>query len=335
MIQETFPRNPPPRSPFRGDIWRLLSLLGAVIIAAQCTGRGSAVQGPKPSHTPTASTAIAAGRFVYSTRGGALWVMDADGSDRHQITHPPTGAVDFNPSFSPDGRWVVFRTTRPDPFPDPNGLGLDGISVVDVTGANLRSIQPSTGGLFAAWSPTGTWIAFTGVQSDEHESIFLMHPDGTGLRNLHAPGECAVWSPDGSKIAYCYQTHGVDGWDVWVMNAEGSHQHPLLGWGGSEYPGPWSPRGDELTISSNKTGVREVYAVRADGSHPRRLTSGSDAEAPFIWLPDGRIVLAVTKAGDSPDSSPDPEWFVMEPDGSHLQPLPQLRGADEVAWTSG
>jgi Tol biopolymer transport system component len=35
-----------------------------------------------------------------------------------------------------------------------------------------------------------------------------------------------VWSPDGSQIAFLTDRNG--GWEIWVMNADGSNQRPLF-----------------------------------------------------------------------------------------------------------
>jgi hypothetical protein len=50
--------------------------------------------------------------------------MDADGSNRRQVTRTRDPAFDFDPSLSPDGRRVVFRTSRGRYAPDLMGTGV-------------------------------------------------------------------------------------------------------------------------------------------------------------------------------------------------------------------
>jgi TolB protein len=38
--------------------------------------------------------------------------------------------------------------------------------------------------------------------------------------------------------------------------------------------GAWSPNGDQLVFSSNRTGVDQLYIVDADGGNLRQLTTG-------------------------------------------------------------
>ena len=68
-------------------------------------------------------------RIVYSAGAypgnSALFIIDADGSNRRQLTSPPQEGwsySDFSPAWSPDGKWVVFtRNYDCDPFQDNNG----------------------------------------------------------------------------------------------------------------------------------------------------------------------------------------------------------------------
>jgi tol-pal system beta propeller repeat protein TolB len=64
-----------------------------------------------PSWTPDGK------RIVYCSRvqgAFALHVMDADGTQRRQLTTPPPGTMDARPHVSPDGKWLVFNRERGD-----------------------------------------------------------------------------------------------------------------------------------------------------------------------------------------------------------------------------
>src|SRR5215217_2684450 len=59
----------------------------------------SSVGNYSPSYSP-------GGTKIAWARNGDIWVMDADGTDKHRLTFPP--AYDFDPSYSPDGRKLAF-----------------------------------------------------------------------------------------------------------------------------------------------------------------------------------------------------------------------------------
>jgi Tol biopolymer transport system component len=306
---------------------------GALAVLLLLAGCHQAPQPHGPAPRPTASAAARlpsglTGRVAYNDVDGDLWVMNADGSGRRQVTHSGAGS-DFDPSWSPDGTRIVFRTTRGRHLPDTATIGLDGIYVARTDGSGERPIQPPAGGLFPDWSPDGAWIAFSGVPraGSSNDYLYVMRPDGTGVRPLNTsrPAECATWSPDGSRIAFC--GHWRDDFDVGVMDADGSHVRRLTDTPGHDYPGVWSPDGKQLAFSSERDGG--VWVMDADGTHRRRVAHTPGAvDSPDAWLPDRRIVFACSK----PDA-PSPDWYVMRSDGTGVLPLPPLRGAQEpIDW---
>lgn len=167
-------------------------------------------------------------------RGGAVsaqvFVVRADGSDRHAVTSGP-GNNAF-PSFAPDGRQIVFRY---------RGQNEQGLRILDLADGTIRVLTTERDDL-PAWSPNGDRIAFTRAVGGYFD-IYSIRPDGTGLQRLtDAAGHDAhcSWSPDGRQLLFSSGRYGFKDelavyydWatqsytELFVMNADGSGQRAL------------------------------------------------------------------------------------------------------------
>ncbi|MCG6964320.1 MAG: hypothetical protein LJE95_13760 [Acidobacteria bacterium] len=97
-----------------------------------------------------------------------IWVMDADGSNKHQITH--LGVASFAPFFHPSGTKVIFSSN----YGDPKGREFDLYMVnLDGTGLERVTYTPEFDG-FPMWAPDGHTFVFC---SNRHNS----HPHETNV----------------------------------------------------------------------------------------------------------------------------------------------------------
>jgi Tol biopolymer transport system component len=89
-------------------------------------------------------------------RPGALeiWVMDADGSHKRQVTK--LGAASFAPYFHPDDRRIIFSSNHP----NPRGRNFD-LWMIDHDGTGLERVttEPTFDG-FPMFSPNGKQLVF-------------------------------------------------------------------------------------------------------------------------------------------------------------------------------
>jgi Tol biopolymer transport system component len=144
-----------------------------------------------------------------------------------------------------------------------------------------RGAYPGINGKVVFWAVAANLI---------NNRIFVMNLDGTDLKQLPPPplepsvlpDEDPVWSPDGSKIAF------YNDWPaIYVMNADGSNQIPLLK-GGPDFADPaWSRDGSKIAFAISGDGI---YVINTDGSGKRQVTDYFDLSP--HWSPDGtKIVL--------------------------------------------
>jgi len=227
-------------------------------------------------------------RIAYcSGQGGGpvqVWTMKQDGSDKQQVTH--MGVTAIFPDFSPDGSKIVFCAGA-------STFARD-IYVVNSDGSDLTRLTSGVGNnVYPAFSPNGRKIVFTSNRTGTSQ-VWLMNADGSHQRQLtfdpQPKDQVPDWSPDGSKIAYLADTHGIadivnPSWgDIWVMNAAGHNQRQLTS-GASWYGTAWSPDGTRIATIDIPT--RTIYTVNArDGSDAQAVHPGGLQFVPG-WQPLG------------------------------------------------
>jgi Tol biopolymer transport system component len=252
--------------------------------------------------TRSAVTSLS-GRIVFDNYED-VWSVNADGTHLRQLTSSPW--PEFDPSWSPDGTGIAYRSERDD---DPE------IWLMNPDGSGRHRLAR---GLAPAWSPDGTKIAFaapgtilcppgTGIRCS---GLAIMNADGSGRHRVPNTdgGEYPSWSPDGTRIAFNSNISG--GHLMYVVDPDGSHLVDLSGVG-EGWQVDWSPDGRSILFTSARDHPdhsTDIFVMRPDGAGVRRLTH--DVGQTAAWSPDGRSIVFSA-----------PQLTVMRADGSGITPL--------------
>jgi len=200
-----------------------------------------------------------------------IWVMNADGSGQRRLTRNPRG-TDESPSWSPDGRTIVFArsrfvTTVPDPIPgeehgDLYTVAADGGEPELLLGGPTDDFSP-------AWSPGGEAIAFVRSGGTPPFAIWLLPLTGgdrpVEVASVRGDALRPSWSPDGAWLAF------DAGGAIWAVHPGGTGLRRVI----APPPGEpwtfagatWSPDGAWLAAS----GPGGIHIVRFEGAPAERI----------------------------------------------------------------
>ncbi len=285
----------------------------ALIVCVGLAAAGSPVHGEEPAE-----------RIVYTTLQkynlDIYLRVTPDGGWQRLTTDQ---ANDYNPTFSPDGRWLVFCSERRG-NPDLFALDLEsGGPPRPLTSSRTMEDAPE-------FSPDGRRLAFV---SDRHgdADVFLMPfaPDdprgderAVNLTSSTGGDFNPVFSPDGKTIAFTSERHLPHtepaywqmlsrlghGGDVYRMASDGTDVRRLtttVGWDGAA---AWSADGESLYFYSERDHATRIWRMSVDGSDQRPLTpveldgavSATAAGDERILFAAGGRLYSIGRAGGPP-----------------------------------
>ena len=168
-------------------------------------------------------------------------------------------ALEYNPTWSADGEWVIFTSER---------FGFPKLFIRPATGGEARLLLTHEASMQdqATLSPDGQWIVFTSThegQSDIYRLPFqpldtLAVDDALNFTNDPGGDFRPAFSPDGQSIAFC-----------------SDRGHPIK----------THPR---FIFAMRRTG--DIYTMNMEGGDLQRLTDATEWEGSPAYSKDGQQI---------------------------------------------
>ncbi len=202
------------------------------------------------------------GRRIAYVHNATVWVMNADGSGKRQVSDRSAGG----PSWSPNGASIAFsalsctggpgvyrvsstqvapraevlfpRSCRTEPLPEVASISSFGSEQARGRAATSLTEKLSVDAA-VAWSPDGTKIAFPGGECDSIADACLtvgtvatgaeraIDVYGGGGNGASGFGVVPAWSKDGKKVAWTAYTENAAPVHVEEADATGANRHPV------------------------------------------------------------------------------------------------------------
>lgn len=303
---------------FRRSNWALHLF---VVAAIGCGPRGE--PSPRPLATADAARAELSGprvalRAAVPPGLTGVVVFHSDRENRSKLftldlatraVTPLTAGADHHdvePAWSPDGRRVVFATTRFD------RRSFD-LTVAEASGAGVRRLTSHLAfERNPTWSADGQSVLFSSEQ-DGTQAVFLVALDTGQIMRVSPPPERALMpaaARDGFRLAYVMGTdHGLQ---VMLHDLRTKAIRPLThGPEGAASPA-WSPDGSRLAytrLQREGTGI-EILDLSTNAVTSLAVDGLAELREP-AWSPDGKFLVA----SGSSRSGPSADWdlVLLEP----------------------
>jgi TolB protein len=285
----------------------LLVFLGPVLVGSGCVGDArteKAARGPETvkvavTRVVTTDTPIVFAAFNPAFYPAGIDRMDADGGNLGAIAAPAgpdAGFVYAQPDLSSDGSKVVFVKCFPSP-----GHTTCSLVTVNIDGSKKRDL-PTIGDMRnPSWSPDGRRIAFTSVNGDYHQHVYVMDSDGRRPSRL-ASGADPDWSPDGAELVFARveDRQRPGGGGLFLVDSQGrSAPRHLLSDSAARLPS-WSPDGRSIALVRGDYGGAPVSIMNANGSGLHDLSLKA-VDIRLAWSPDSGQLAFNRMAADGED----------------------------------
>ena len=209
------------------------------------------------------------GRVLYTTRVKGdedIWIVNGDGTENRQLTM--NARANFSPVPTPDGRFIVFASTR---------SGNTSLWRMDSEGGNVIPLTSDPGGETSpAITPDGRWVIFQHTDASNISMIKKVSIDGGEMLPVSkVEAVNPTISPDGSFIVCKYDFKRTNRTQIAILPIDGGEpvkvlNSPAMGRSRSIR---FSPDGRSFIYIDSRDKVDNLWEQPIDGAPARQLTN--------------------------------------------------------------
>jgi Tol biopolymer transport system component/DNA-binding winged helix-turn-helix (wHTH) protein len=217
-----------------------------------------------------------------------LVFLAADAPEPRIIAVTSFPGLERFPSISPDGNFVAFTWTGPNP------QGVPDLWIKEVEGdARRRLTETPEGEGPPAWSPDGRQIAFP----RGGRGVFVVPVLGGAERKVADAGSHVGWTRDGRSLLIRAPGARPQSFAIYRIDLATGQRTQLTASpeGIGDFTFDVSPDGETLAfVRFDRPGVSDIYVAPLSGGAPTRRTDWNRSISRVVWTPDGRnLVFAV------------------------------------------
>jgi len=211
-----------------------------------------------------------------------LWLVPAAGGEPRQLT--ASGKRDAHPRWSPDGKQIVFESTR---------SGSNQLWVISLDGGEARQLTNlSTGASGGLFSPDGKWVAFVSTVYPEFSNKPFAESDKLNADKMEAIEKNPVKAKVFTKLFYRH-------WDEYV---EDKRQHVFVVPAAGGEPKDVTPGDRDFNPTSSTFSMGDDFCWSPDGTH---LIVTAPPERDEAWSTNYTLLRVPAAGGKIVDLTPD------------------------------
>ena len=290
--------------------------------------------------------------FVWQREGNSdLYVVSVDGSSSAENASGTAGSTPLHSGTSWPRRLTFDRPAQtfwsdeaPRWSPDSRSLvyaAQEDVWKVDVETGHTRKLTDfKHGNSSPIFSPDGRRVYFLSGRGT-FENLCATSPEGdwpVALTHFQADVSDPQPSPDGSLVAFVYQPQeDLNRWEICIVPATGGDVTHLTGaakvW---DNPPRWSPDGEAIAFTSNRSGWQELYLLNLPLPLEERASEAHDAPPPLDSIHDSLPPprRGTAKRGEGvqglTQNQADIQDFAWRPDGLQIALVLNRQGTSDL-----